>query len=123
MLLSSVSESAVAVCVLHESRDHTGQVKEVSLSAQLADSGLSVVTTVVAAAAHPRAAPPASVHSLLFECPAETDLECLELQVHAPTPSPNGSSSSLAQLPPYPSSCRLPSVKEMVEDYRMARYK
>jgi hypothetical protein len=28
----------------------------------------------------------------------------------------------LAQLPPYPSSCRLPSVKEMVEDYRMAIY-
>jgi hypothetical protein len=42
------------------------------------------------------------------------------LQVHAPTPSPDGSSSS-AQLPPYPSSCRLPSVKEMVDDYRMVR--
>jgi hypothetical protein len=27
----------------------------------------------------------------------------------------------LARLPPYPSSCRLPSVKEMIEDYRMAR--
>jgi hypothetical protein len=39
-----------------------------------------------------------------------------------PTPFP-GESSSSARLPPYPSSCRLPSVKEMVEDYRMARYK
>jgi hypothetical protein len=32
------------------------------------------------------------------------------------------SSSSSAWQPPYPSSCRLPSVKEMIEDYRMARY-
>jgi hypothetical protein len=32
------------------------------------------------------------------------------------------SSSSSAQLPPYPSSYRLPSVKGTVEDYRMARY-
>jgi hypothetical protein len=50
----------VAVCVLHESEDHTWQVKVVSLSAQSADSDLSVVTT----AAHPGAAPLASVHSL-----------------------------------------------------------
>jgi hypothetical protein len=47
----------VAVCVLHESEDQTWQVKEVSLSALAADSGLSAVTTVVAAAAHPGAAP------------------------------------------------------------------
>jgi hypothetical protein len=30
--------------------------------------------------------------------------------------------SSSAWLPPYPSSCRLPSVRETIEDYRMARY-
>jgi hypothetical protein len=30
--------------------------------------------------------------------------------------------SSSARLPPYPSSCRLPSVREKIEDYRMARY-
>jgi hypothetical protein len=33
------------------------------------------------------------------------------------------SSSSSAQLPPYPSSYHLPSVKETIGDYRMARYK
>jgi hypothetical protein len=27
----------------------------------------------------------------------------------------------LAQLRPYPSSCLLPSVREKIEDYRMAR--
>jgi hypothetical protein len=54
----------VAMCVLHESEDQTWQVKEVSLSALAADSGLSTVTTVVAAAAHPGATPPTSVHSL-----------------------------------------------------------
>jgi hypothetical protein len=43
----------VAVCVLHESEDRTWQVKEVSLSALPADSGLNAVT----AAAHPGAAP------------------------------------------------------------------
>jgi hypothetical protein len=43
----------VAVCVLHESEDRTWQVKEVSLSALAADSGLNVVTAVVAAVAHP----------------------------------------------------------------------
>jgi hypothetical protein len=62
--LSSVSESVVAVCVLHESEDWTWQVKEVSLSALPADSGLNTVTVVVAVAAHPRAAPPTSEHSL-----------------------------------------------------------
>jgi hypothetical protein len=61
--LSSVSESAVAVCVLHESEDQTWQVKEMSLSALAADSDLNIVTAAVAATAHPGAAPPASVHS------------------------------------------------------------
>jgi hypothetical protein len=54
----------VAVCVLHESEDRTSQVKEVSLSALAADSGLNAVTTTVAATTHLGAAPPASVHSL-----------------------------------------------------------
>jgi hypothetical protein len=58
--LSSVSESAVAVCVLHKSEDRTWQVKEVSLSALPADFGLNAVT----AAAHLGAAPLASEHSL-----------------------------------------------------------
>jgi hypothetical protein len=64
LFLSSVSKLVVAVCVLHESEDQTWQVKVVSRSAQSADSGLSVVTTVVATAHHLGAAPPASVHSL-----------------------------------------------------------
>jgi hypothetical protein len=49
----------VAVCVLHEFKDQTWQVKEVSLLALAANSDLNVVTATVAAAA-----PPASVHSL-----------------------------------------------------------
>jgi hypothetical protein len=53
----------VAMCVLHESEDQTWQVKEVSLSALPADSGLNAVTAVVTTAAHPGVAPPASEHS------------------------------------------------------------
>jgi hypothetical protein len=51
--LTYVSETALAVCVLHESEDQTWQVKKVSLSALAADSGLNAVTVVVASAAHP----------------------------------------------------------------------
>jgi hypothetical protein len=47
----------VAMCVLHESKDQTWQVKEVSLSALAADSGLNNVTATVATATHPGAAP------------------------------------------------------------------
>jgi hypothetical protein len=47
----------VAVSVLHESEDQTWQVKEVSLSALPTDSGMNAVAAVVAAAAHPGAAP------------------------------------------------------------------
>jgi hypothetical protein len=61
--LSSVSEAAVSMCVLHVSEDRTWQVKEVSLLALPADSGLNVVTAVAAAAADPGAAPPVSEHS------------------------------------------------------------
>jgi hypothetical protein len=50
--LSSISESVVAVCVLHKFEDLTWQVKEVSLSALAADSSLNAVT-----ASHPGAAP------------------------------------------------------------------
>jgi hypothetical protein len=45
------------MCILHKSEDQIGTVKEVSLSAQSADSSLSTVTVGVAAAAHPGAAP------------------------------------------------------------------
>jgi hypothetical protein len=54
----------VAVSVLHESEDQTWQVKEVSLSALPTDSGMNAVAAVVAAAAHPGAAPPISEHAL-----------------------------------------------------------
>jgi hypothetical protein len=53
----------VVACVLHESEDLTWQVKEVSLSALPADSGLNAVTAAVAAAAHPGAAPLVFEHS------------------------------------------------------------
>jgi hypothetical protein len=119
--LYSISESVVAVCVLYESEDQTVQVKELSLSALSADSGLNVVTADVAAAAHPGATPPASKHSLRSLYPSVADPECLALKELSPTTSPVESSSSSAQLSPYPSSCRLPSVKEMIENYRMAR--
>jgi hypothetical protein len=64
------------MCILHESEDHTGTVKEVFQSAQSANSDLSVVTAVVAVAAHPRAAPPTSVQPLLSKCPAGADPKC-----------------------------------------------
>jgi hypothetical protein len=57
--LSSIAESAVAGCVLHESEDQTWQVKEVILSALPTDPCLTVVTAAAetAAAAHPGASP------------------------------------------------------------------
>jgi hypothetical protein len=85
-------------------------VKAVTLSALLADSCLIVVTATAAETA--AAAPPDSVHSLLYECPAAADPVCLARRLHGPTPSTDVSSSSLSRQPPYPSSCRLPSVKE-----------
>jgi hypothetical protein len=57
----------MAGCVLHESVVRTWPVKEVTLSALLADLCLTDVTaaaTESAAAAHPGAAPPDFVHSL-----------------------------------------------------------
>jgi hypothetical protein len=110
----------MAGCVLHESEDRTWQVKEVTLYALPADPCLTVVTAD--AAAHPGATPPDSVHSLQYEYPSVADPVCLALRVHGPTPSASEFSSSLARLPPYPSSCHLPSIKEMIEDYKMARY-
>jgi hypothetical protein len=86
----------VAVCVLHVSEDRTWQVKEVSLSALPADSGLDIVTAAVAAAAHPGAAPPASEHFLQSGCPSVADPECLALKELGPTPSSVESSSSSA---------------------------
>jgi hypothetical protein len=52
--------SAVAGCVLHESEVRTWPVKEVTLSALLADLCLTDVTVAAAesAAADPRATPP-----------------------------------------------------------------
>jgi hypothetical protein len=119
--------SAAAECVRHESEVRTWPVWEVTLSALLAaDLCLSDVTAAAAAesvaAAHPGAAPPDPVHSLQSVCPCVADPVCLALKGHGPTPSPGVSSSSSARLPLYPSSCRLPSVKEMIEDYRTARY-
>jgi hypothetical protein len=121
LLLSSAAESPV--CVHHEFEDRNVEQRKVSLSALSADYGLNVVTAVVAAATatHPGAAPPASVHSLQSKCPAVADPECSELNEHGLTP-PTGSSSSSARRPLYPSSCRLQSIKETVDDYRMARY-
>jgi hypothetical protein len=115
--------SAVAGCVLHKSELQTWPVKEVTLCALLADLCLTDVTAAaeVAAVAHPGATPPDSVHSLRFGCPSVVDSVYLVLKEHSPTPSPNGSSSS-ARLPPYPSSCRPPSVREKIEDYRIVRY-
>jgi hypothetical protein len=118
----------MADCVLHESEVQTWPVKEVTLSALLAaDLCLSDVTTAAAAtesaaAAHPGVAPPGPVHSLLSGYPSVADPEYLALRELGPTPSPVESSSSSAQLPPCPSSCRLPPVREKIEDYRMARY-
>jgi hypothetical protein len=97
-------------------------VKEVTLSALLAaDLYLSDVTAAAeSAAAHPRAAPPDLVHSLLSGYPSVADPKYLALRELGPTPLV--SSSSSARLPSYPSSCRLPSVREKIEDYRMPRY-
>jgi hypothetical protein len=55
--LSSVAESVVPVCVLHVYEDRTWQAKEVTLSALPAVPSLNPVAAVVAAAAHPEAAP------------------------------------------------------------------
>jgi hypothetical protein len=89
-------------------------------------SGALCLTYVAAAAAvsaaHSGAAPPDSVCPLRSRCPSEVVPVCLALQALCPTPSPTfSSSSSSARLRLYPSSCRLPSVKEKIEDYRMAR--
>jgi hypothetical protein len=116
----------MADCVLHESEVQTWPVKEVTLSALLAaDLFLSDVTASAAefaAAAHPGVAPPGPMHSLLSGYPSVADPEYLALRELGPTPSPVESSSSSAQLPPCPSSFRLPPVREKIEDYRMARY-
>jgi hypothetical protein len=123
--LSSVAESAVAGCGLHESGDRTWQVKAVTLCALPADPCLTVVTAAAAEtadASHPRVAPSDSMHSLQYECPSAADPVCLAWRVHGPTPSTSEFSSCLARLPPYPSSCHLPSVKVMIEDYRVVRY-
>jgi hypothetical protein len=111
--LSSIAESAEAGCVLHEFEDRTWPVKEVTLSARPAHLCLTVISAAAeTAAAHPRAAPSNSVHSLQYECPSAADPVCLARRVHGPTPSASEFSSSSARLLPYPSSCRLPSVKE-----------
>jgi hypothetical protein len=68
--------------------------KEVSLSANY---GLNVVTAVAAAAAHPGAAPPISVHSHQSVYPTAADPECMAPEEYGPTPSPVGSSSSSAR--------------------------
>jgi hypothetical protein len=104
------------VCVLHVSEDRTWQANEVTLSALPVDPCLTVVTAAAAAIA----APPVSEHSLQYEYPSVADPVRLALRVHGPTPSPDGSSSS-TRLSPYPSSCRLSSDKEKIEDYKMAR--
>jgi hypothetical protein len=83
-------------------------VREVTLSALLA--------------ADPGAATPDPLYTLLSGCPSVADPVCLALKAHGPTPSADGSSSSSARLPPCPSSCRLPSMRKKIEDYRMARY-
>jgi hypothetical protein len=67
--LPSVVESAVAGCVLHEFEDRIWQVKEVTLFALPADPCMTVVTAAsaeTAAASHPGAARPDSVHSLQY---------------------------------------------------------
>lgn len=119
LLPSSTSVSAVSVH--HESEDLNVEQKEVSLSALSADYILNAIIAAVATTAHPGVARPYSVHSHQSKYPSKAKSMDLAHCAHAPTPSPAGSSSSLPVRTPYPSSC-LPSVKEMMEDYGMARY-
>jgi hypothetical protein len=83
----------------------------------------AAVSAPLPAAAHSGAAPPDSMCPLRYECPSEAVPGCRALLARAPTPSAvcSSSSSSSARLSPYPFTYRLPSVREKVEDYRMAR--
>jgi hypothetical protein len=69
-------------------------VKEVTLSALLADLCLTDIIVAAAAesaaAAHPGVVPPDSVHSLRSGCPSVADPVYLALKEHGPTPSSTG---------------------------------
>jgi hypothetical protein len=119
--------STEAECDLLVSEVRTWPGREVTLSALLAgalylsDVAGAAAESAALTAAHPGAAPLDPVYPLKSVCPSEADPECRALLALSPTPSTAWSSSSSARLLPYPSSYHLPSVREKIEDYRMAR--
>jgi hypothetical protein len=111
----------VAVCDHRVSEVRTWLVRVVTLTALW--SGALYLTDVAAAAAESAALPTAaaadsgaapldSVCPLKSGCPSEATPVCLALRALSPTPSTVSSSSSSAQQPPYPSTYRVPSVRE-----------